>query len=430
VGPGIAYHEKVGIRDDAKKERDAAQKAVNQIRARVTTELNAANRNNLKNAHSTISTAKTQLAKLQAQRTADLAAQKKQIYADTGLLARLEALSILSARRSTLKVAHWTLFALFLSIEVLPVLTKLLQVLGPETIYDKLTASADAVTRRIHRQSDAGRLKVHRSQQRIELQLERDRARRALAAGKKYNKKVTKTQQAVISAALDAWSRHAFASTQQALADWQQQMASNGRPLSGPPVTLTKPMGIQMQPPGPVSSTNGHTNGQTGPLPGPPQPQPPTQWNAPKLQPTPQGQPAPQVQPVSPTVPVQPASDQANATSSPASDPASDPAYDPVSYQLTSDYGPADQVYLPADPAQGEVGIRDGETDGAPAMDFRHDEPQLSCRPSGRHARDEVYDQEADLEQAYDEEDEAFLAIRPNHRTYREPRLQPDEEDL
>ena len=179
VGAGIAYREKVGIRDDAKKERDAAQKAVNQIRARVTRELNAANRNNLKNAHSTISTAKTQLAKLQAQRTADLAGQKKQIYADTGLLARLEALSILSARRSTLKVAHWTLFALFLSIEVLPVLTKLLQVLGPETIYDKLTASADAVTRRIHRQSDAGRLKVHRSQQRIELQLERDRARRA-----------------------------------------------------------------------------------------------------------------------------------------------------------------------------------------------------------------------------------------------------------
>ena len=159
VGPGIAYHEKVGIRDDAKKERDASQKAVNQIRARVTTELNAANRNNLKNAHSTISTAKTQLAKLQAQRTA------RPCRAEEADLRRhgpaRPAGGAVHPFRETVhpQGGAWTLFALFLSIEVLPVLTKLLQVLGPETIYDKLTASADAVTRRIHRQSDAGRLR-------------------------------------------------------------------------------------------------------------------------------------------------------------------------------------------------------------------------------------------------------------------------------
>lgn len=431
-GAGVVYKTKLGILNNARQELNADQTALNQIRAKVTQQLNNDYQNKLSSAQSTISADKAQLAKLQAQRTADLANQKKQINANTGLLARLEALSALSANQPTLNVTHWALFALFLAIEVLPVLTKLLQVLGPETLYDRLSDSSDTTARSIHQQSDDGRLKIHRSQQLIELKLERDRARRALAAGKKYNKKLAKTQQDVITAALDAWSQHANASTKQALADWQQQMASNSRPPSGPPMAITKPTNITVQPPGPVSPLNGHLNGQTGPFRGPLGPQPPTTQKVPQSQPTLRTQSTPQVQSVSQTAPVQSASDPV--------DPTSGQAYDPVSGQLSSDYEPAHQVYPPADPAPAEIGIRNAEPEAAPVVDVTRDEPQQLYQPSGRHARDEIYDQEADPEQVHDEvydqeanpeqaHEEAMLPVQPDDQTYREPPPLPDEED-
>jgi hypothetical protein len=257
-GAGIAYGEKVTIRDDAKSERDAAQKAVNQARTSATTRLNTAAASTLSNAQSTVGADTADLATLTAQRKVDLADQKKKIDSDNGLLARLEALSELSATRPTLEVTHWVLFALFLSLEVLPVLTKLLQVLGPETTYDKLATASDAATRRVHRQSNATRLKIHRAQLAVEKRLERDRARRALAAGRKYNSKLVKTQQAVISAALDAWSQHARDSTRQALADWEQQLASSRPPSAR---QFVKPVNIPM-PLGPESFANGRSTGQ------------------------------------------------------------------------------------------------------------------------------------------------------------------------
>ncbi|PPK67858.1 DUF4407 domain-containing protein [Actinokineospora auranticolor] len=59
---------------------------------------------------------------------------------EAGLLARIEALDSLTAKRPGLGSAHWVLFLLFAALEVLPVLVKLMQLLGAPTLYEQLLA--------------------------------------------------------------------------------------------------------------------------------------------------------------------------------------------------------------------------------------------------------------------------------------------------
>ena len=420
AGAGIAYREKVGIRDDAKTERDAAQRAVDQIRISTAKQLNDSYANSLSSAQATISSNAEQLVTLTAQRKTDLANQQQKIDSDTGLLARLEALSTLSANRPMLKVAHWMLFALFLSIEVLPVLTKLLQVIGPETVYDQLAASSDVTVRKIHRRSDAARMKVHRSQQAVELRLERDRARRALSAGKKYNRKLTKTQQDVISAALDAWSQHALDSSRQALVEWGKRLASSGRRHSDPP--FVQPVDIAV-PPGSDSSPNAQVNGQAG-VNGQGDSTSATQSVSPDESLTeelPQVGPDPQEAPVSgvrtePDVTTgsrtQPTQQQAVTDPiDPAPEPV-DSGFDPVQPDLDSMFDDSvfnqrrpngEPVSVPSprqDPESARTERRGTGADQGGSAALTGDDPQGVSRSPGRHARpaDEVYDQEADQE--------------------------------
>jgi hypothetical protein len=61
-----------------------------------------------------------------------------------GILARLEALDRLGDRNATLAAAQMMLSLLFMSIEILPVLMKLLLNFGPPSAYDKLAALRDS----------------------------------------------------------------------------------------------------------------------------------------------------------------------------------------------------------------------------------------------------------------------------------------------
>jgi len=81
------------------------------------------------------------------------------ISQDTGLLTRLKALSNATAGNSTLDVARWLLFALFVVIDLMPVMIKVLLNLGPENNYDKMLEAEEnkqlraAATRRAARLS-------------------------------------------------------------------------------------------------------------------------------------------------------------------------------------------------------------------------------------------------------------------------------------
>lgn len=237
AGAGIAYREKVAIRDQAQRRRDAAQTRLDEVRARVSGQLAETGKAQQSTAQSTADGARRDLDTQRAKRAADLKQYTADVNKDTGLLARLEALNRLSEKRSALLAAHLMLFLLFLLIELLPVLVKLLQVLGPETTYEKLTTKADETARRLHEADTDARIHTQQSQLTVAQQLEKDRSRRALSAGRKHNRRMVQTQSTIITASLQAWSDHALNAAQAALVRWQQQrgvQAVNPVPTSPP----------------------------------------------------------------------------------------------------------------------------------------------------------------------------------------------------
>lgn len=102
------------------------QAAISTVQADIT----AAQEQQVENQGTAISTEladdENQLTKEQLQQPADAAAQKKVIDADDGLLIRLEALDQITEGSGIAWLAHWGLFALFVSFECLPVLVKIL----------------------------------------------------------------------------------------------------------------------------------------------------------------------------------------------------------------------------------------------------------------------------------------------------------------
>jgi hypothetical protein len=73
--------------------------------------------------------------KLQATQTANFLARNKE---DTGLLVRLKALDAVTAGNNTLEEARWLLFALFVAIDLMPVLVKVLMNWAPPSSYEKM----------------------------------------------------------------------------------------------------------------------------------------------------------------------------------------------------------------------------------------------------------------------------------------------------
>lgn len=138
-GAGIAYDEKLRIQAEARRTRDEVLRRLDTARATAQAAQQTAQSEAAAAARGRLEQNQKRLAALKAQLDADKKAHEADSKKDTGLLARLEALDELSADRPTLRTAHITLFLLFLALELLPVLMKVLQLVGPETDYDKVT---------------------------------------------------------------------------------------------------------------------------------------------------------------------------------------------------------------------------------------------------------------------------------------------------
>src|SRR3954449_271113 len=83
---------------------------------------------------------------------------------DDGILIRLEALSRLGEENTTLAIAHYMLALLFICIELLPVLMKVLLNFGPPTAYDRLTALRDRGDVAIEELQQSARWEVEEAQ--------------------------------------------------------------------------------------------------------------------------------------------------------------------------------------------------------------------------------------------------------------------------
>jgi hypothetical protein len=92
-----------------------------------------------------------------------------------GILARLEALDRLGDRNATLAAAQMMLSLLFMSIEILPVLMKLLLNFGPPSAYDKLAALRDSGDVEIEELQKESRLTVAAAREEMLVMAEQER---------------------------------------------------------------------------------------------------------------------------------------------------------------------------------------------------------------------------------------------------------------
>lgn len=99
--------------------------------------------------------AKKALQAAEAEQAQETSAFTSQNNSNGGLLIRLQALDAVTAGDSTLNAARWLLFTLFVVIDCMPVMIKVLLNLGPENNYDRLLAAEEKKQLRVAANSRA-----------------------------------------------------------------------------------------------------------------------------------------------------------------------------------------------------------------------------------------------------------------------------------
>jgi hypothetical protein len=99
-----------------------------------------------------------------------------------GILLRLEALDRLSDRNATLAMAEFMLSLLFMCVEILPVLMKVLLNFGPPTVYDQLAELRDSSDLDIEEMQQQSRRTVAEAKEELLVMAEQERLDRQKAA--------------------------------------------------------------------------------------------------------------------------------------------------------------------------------------------------------------------------------------------------------
>jgi hypothetical protein len=148
---------------------------------------------------------------LQAERDADQATYSTSQAVGDGLLSRIEALDSLTAVRPALATAHFFLFLLFMTLELLPVIVKMLQLMGPPSAYEQMVQELedDAMNQSALRIARERELVEREGERMLDLQL--DWADRQYEAGLRSNEEVITRQQAIVARAIDEWADRATA---------------------------------------------------------------------------------------------------------------------------------------------------------------------------------------------------------------------------
>jgi hypothetical protein len=146
AGAGDAYLSAAaaaGQQSAAKADLDAAESALQQARATADRNAQSADARSVAQAQSGLAADSATLDRLTRARNAEQAGFEAENAQSTGILARLEAMSRLSADRPLLGTAHLMLFLLFLSVEILPVVMKVLLNFAEPTAYDRMVQLRD-----------------------------------------------------------------------------------------------------------------------------------------------------------------------------------------------------------------------------------------------------------------------------------------------
>jgi len=180
AGDGTAYQQaksaadaQAGVVTAAKGELDAATATATAAQAR-----------SAQQAQGVLATDQGELTRLTAEQTRLQAAFDATTSNDGGILLRLQALSRLSDSNATLGAAHLLLSLLFISIEILPVLMKILLNVSPATAYDRLAELRDRTDIDVEALQQEARRTVEQAQTELLVMAEQERVDRQKEAVK------------------------------------------------------------------------------------------------------------------------------------------------------------------------------------------------------------------------------------------------------
>jgi hypothetical protein len=255
VGRGPSYREKVEIRDRLRGERDDLRAELDRAIGDAQTRLETGAQSQVAAAQAELTRVRGELAELRAEKAAEEARVAGAEENSQGLLARLEALDRLTAQGGTMLAAHLALALLFIFIELLPVLVKLLALFGEETHYEQLVAAQEADLK----QSYDDKLAVFRRSAKLRedaiMDIDKHRATAQVAAGKAANDLLVVKQTEIAEKAVDVWAQVAMARSDDELARWYA--AHTGQPPPAAGTTTRQASG----------NANSNLNAQTQPIP-------------------------------------------------------------------------------------------------------------------------------------------------------------------
>lgn len=256
-GEGPEYREKRDRADRLKAERDA-------LTAQLAAATTAARQRISTGSVQAQGAAKVELQRIQqeletrrTERTFESDKARAAEIQNDGLLARIEALDRISTGRPLMWVAHLTLILLFVCIELLPVLVKIMSVTGPKSLYEQLVEKRDEdalVADQVwsDKQREIALLRVG-----VRMDLEQDRADAQTDAGKRSNAVLVAAQEDIAKRAVQVWADVAKRRADHELAAWLAQYGG-GQATAGPlgPYSHPAPPVTPSPPP-----TNGHVTG-------------------------------------------------------------------------------------------------------------------------------------------------------------------------
>lgn len=173
-GSGTAYQQ-------ARAAADAQAAVVASARSALdaaTTDLTAAEGRSTQLAGSSLTEDKASLARLTVEQDRLQAAFDTTNEGSGGILMRLEALDRLGNENGTLAAAQFMLSLLFMSVEILPVLMKLLLNVSPPSAYDKLAELRDTGDVEIEELAQESRLTVAKAKEELLVMAEQERVDR------------------------------------------------------------------------------------------------------------------------------------------------------------------------------------------------------------------------------------------------------------
>jgi hypothetical protein len=226
-GDGAVTQSKLVAAEQALARLEAAQAAQEAAEAAATTNLEASAESRLEAATTQLEADQTALATAEDQRATEQAAYESAVDNSAGLLSRLEALFRLGETNALLNVAHIMIAMLFICIELLPVIVKVLGNLGGQTAYDRIVdvredgeVSGGAIWA-------AERSRAIAAEASVQVAVAEDRAARQVKHGKRVNKAVLAQQEAVISRALETWGGYAGARAEARMGEWERELEAS-----------------------------------------------------------------------------------------------------------------------------------------------------------------------------------------------------------